>query len=319
MAFRKAERKKALLRLALTGPSGSGKTYSALKVAMGLTGDPDKIALIDTEAGSGELYADLLGQPYGYARLDPPFSPARYVEQIQEAEDGGFQVIIIDSLSHAWSGKGGILEIKDQASASSSSHNSFDAWRKVTPQHNALVDAILRSSAHIIVCVRTKTEWEITEDEKGKKKPIKIGLKPEQREGLEYEFTVVLDLSVEGHIATSSKDRTGLFDGQYRKLDEQAGRDLLGWLTSGVDPGAASLALLEDLRARALDCTTVDALNDLYRSTSGEAARLTPAHRDAFIEACGQVKKGLQKAGARRQPEEQAGLDFPGDAPAAAA
>lgn len=229
MAFKRAERKQAKLRLALAGPSGSGKTYSALLIASGLGG---RIALIDTEAGSGELYADLL--EYDYDRLDPPFDPKRYIKAIQSAEQAGYSVLILDSLSHAWSGTGGILDIKDNVSRASRSGNSFDAWRSVTPEHNALVDAILRSPMHIIATLRTKTAYEIVEDERGKKKPVKIGLKPEQREGMEYEFTVVLDLSVEGHTASSSKDRTGLFDARPAVPSVEMGRALLGWLTSGA-------------------------------------------------------------------------------------
>jgi len=312
--FHKAERRKAKLRLALCGPSGSGKTYSALLVARGLVGPSGRIALIDTERGSGELYANLT--EYDVAPLDAPFTPNRYVSLIRDAEAGGYDAVVIDSLSHAWSGEGGVLDMKEKAEKSQ--RNSFAAWRDVTPAHNVLVEAILQSNAHVIVTMRTKTAYDLVE-ENGKKKPVKVGLAPVQREGMEYEFTVVMDLSIEGHVATASKDRTSLFDGQHFVPDAKTGEVLKAWLESGVDPDAASQTLLEDLRARAIDCNTVETLTDLYRATSAEMARLTPAHRQAFIDACAQVKKGLQKADARRQPEEQAGLDFPGEAPAAAA
>lgn len=223
--FRPAKKSSAKLRLALCGPSGSGKTYSALKIAQGLGG---RIALIDTERGSGELYSHLC--PYDVAQLTPPFSPAAYINAMHEAERAGYDVLIIDSLSHAWSGPGGVLEMQDQAAKAL--RNSFAAWREVTPEHNRLVDTLLQSDCHVIVTMRTKTAYEVQQDG-AKTRVVKVGLAPVQRDGLEYEFTVVLDLSVDGHIATGTKDRTGLFDGQYFVPDEIAGKKLKKWLLDG--------------------------------------------------------------------------------------
>ena len=230
MAFRKAERKQAKLRLALCGPAGSGKTYSALLIAQGLA-PGGRIALIDTERSSGELYADLVD--YDCAPLAPPFTPNRYIELIREAEKTGYGVLIVDSLSHAWAGQGGILEMHDQAAAASRSGNSFMAWREVTPQHNALVDTMLGADLHLIVTLRTKTAYDVVDDGNGKKRPIKIGLAPVQRDGLEYEFTIVMDLSIDGHIATATKDRTRLFDGQHFVPSPETGKHLREWLESG--------------------------------------------------------------------------------------
>ncbi len=220
--FRPAQRSAAKLRLALCGPSGSGKTYSALRIASGLGG---RIALIDTERGSGELYAGLCA--YDVAQLTPPFTPARYIEGIHAAEKAGYDIVIIDSLSHAWSGPGGVLEMQDQAAKALK--NSFAAWREITPEHNRLVDTLLQTNLHLIVTMRTKTAYEVQQDG-GKTKVVKVGLAPVQREGLEYEFTVVLDLSLDGHVASSTKDRTGLFDGQHFVPDEDVGLRLGGWL-----------------------------------------------------------------------------------------
>ena len=155
--FKKAERKKARLRLGITGPAGSGKTFSALLIAQGLGG---KTALLDTEHGSGELYSHLMD--YDVADLTPPFTPSRYIELIKEAESKGYDILIIDSLSHAWQGEGGILDMHDRASAAT--RNSFAAWREITPHHNALVEAILQSSIHIIATMRSKTAYEVTND-----------------------------------------------------------------------------------------------------------------------------------------------------------
>ncbi len=243
--FQRAERKKAKLRLALCGPSGSGKTYSALLLAQGLGG---KIAMIDTENGSGELYSGLC--EYDVERITAPYTPKKYVAIIKEAEKAGYNVLVIDGLSHAWSGDGGILDMKDAATKASKSGNSYMAWRTITPEHNSLIEAMLTSSIHIIATMRTKTAYEIVE-ENGKKKPVKLGLAPVQREGMEYEFTVVLDLSVDGHIATSSKDRTGLFDGQFMKPSVETGKMVLDWLESGADlPPVLTLeAFIEKIEA----------------------------------------------------------------------
>jgi hypothetical protein len=230
--FQRAERKKAKLRLAINGPSGSGKTYSALQIAQGLA-PGGKIAMLDTERGSGELYAHIC--EYDVAPLAPPFSPDRYTKIIKGAELAGYDVLIIDSLSHAWSGDGGILDLHDKATSAERSRNSFMAWREVTPKHNALVDTILAANLHVIVTMRTKTAYEIVENDKGKKTPMKIGMAPIQRDGMEYEFTAVLDLSVDNHVATASKDRTGIFDGQHFVPTVATGESLRTWLDDGVE------------------------------------------------------------------------------------
>ena len=165
------------------------------------------------------------------AQISPPFNPEKYIRAIVEAEKAGYEILIIDSLSHAWSGEGGILDIQDRAAKSV--RNSFAAWREVTPLHNALVDKILASSCHIIVTMRTKTAYEVSTED-GKSKVTKVGLAPIQRDGVEYEFTLVMDLSIEGHIATASKDRTGLFDGQHFLPTEDMGRSLKKWLEGGT-------------------------------------------------------------------------------------
>jgi hypothetical protein len=224
--FKPARRSSAKLRLALLGPSGSGKTFSALKIAKGISG---KVALIDTERGSGELYSQVTD--YDVGQLTPPFTPTKYIEAIKAAEAAGYEIIIIDSLSHAWAGEGGVLDIHDKISKSV--RNSFAAWREVTPQHNQLVDAMLGSSAHIIATLRSKTSYEV-QNEGNKTKVVKVGLAPVQREGLEYEFTLVLELSVEGHVASASKDRTGLFDGQYFTPSEETGKLLSTWLQGDI-------------------------------------------------------------------------------------
>ena len=232
MAFRKAERKRARLKIGFSAPSGAGKTYSALLVAYGLCGNWEKIAVIDTENRSSELYSDL--GSYSVECIEPPFTPKKYRDAIQEAVDTGFEVLIIDSLSHAWIGEGGLLEMKENIESSSKSKNSYTAWRDVSPEHNRLVNAILQSDIDVIITTRAKTAYELSEDSNGKKVPKKIGLAPVFREGLEYELTVFFDLSQE-HIATASKDRTKLFDGKHFVPTIETGKLLSDWRSGGVE------------------------------------------------------------------------------------
>lgn len=228
MKFTKAVRKKAKLRLALTGPSGSGKTWGALLIAKGIGG---KIAVVDTERGSASLYEHLAD--FDVLDLPAPYAPERYVEAIKAAEQAGYDVLIIDSITHEWSGVGGCLELVDEIARARYKGNSWSAWNDVTPRHRGLLDAILQSTLHIIVTMRSKTETAQTE-ENGRKRVVKLGMKAEQRDGFEYEMTVVLDIVHDGHYATASKDRTGLFaDRDPEPITETTGKTLLDWLESG--------------------------------------------------------------------------------------
>ena len=257
--FKRAERKKARLRLALCGPSGSGKTYSAILIAQGLGG---KIALIDSERGSGSLYAHLC--EYDVADLEPPYTPLKYIQALKAAEQAGYNVIIVDSLTHPWAGQGGLLEEVDKRKGKG---NDFTAWREITPQHNALVDAILQSKCHVIATMRSKTAYDMVKDERtGKVKPVKVGLAPVQRDGMEYEFTAVLDLDVDRHFATSSKDRTELFDGKMSIPSIETGRELLAWLETGADDPLAKVYNLEAVQQAMAQTHDRAALTDYLQS-----------------------------------------------------
>jgi hypothetical protein len=302
--FHKAERKQAKLRLALCGPSGSGKTYSALLIAQGLA-PGGTVALIDSERGSGELYADLTA--YDVAPLAPPFTPARYIELIRAAEKARYAVLIIDGLSHAWAGDGGILAMHDKATAANRAGNSFAAWREVTPAHNALVDTILGANLHVIATMRTKTAYEIVDDG-GKKKPVKVGLAPVQRDGMEYEFTVVLDLSVEGHVATATKDRTRLFDGAHFRPTPDTGAALREWLEAGKDPAEESKKRLRTLKAQVGKMATVPHLNDWWRQHGSDIAQLTPGDAEKIKAHCS-LRKAAILAGEETKPPQGNGQD----------
>jgi hypothetical protein len=229
--IRKAERVKSKLRLGLAGPSGSGKTMSALKVAKGIGGT---VCLIDTERGSGDLYANLYD--YSVISLEPPFKPDLLIDAIHAAEKANFSVIIIDSLSHFWSDEGGILDQADKMQ--NSGKNRFTLWADLTPQHRRLVNALLNSPRHIIGTMRSKQEYAMETDDKGKASVKKLGLAPVQREGMEYEFTVFFDVS-QDHYAKATKDRTNMFKDEVFIMDEQTGARLSKWLEEGrADTGA---------------------------------------------------------------------------------
>ena len=227
--FRKAERRKAKLRLAITGPAGSGKTFGALLIAQGLGG---KIAMIDTENGSGDLYADACD--YDVETLTAPYSIQKYLAAIHEAENAGYDVLIIDSLSHAWSGEGGLLDMHNQLANSMKSGNSYVAWNKITPWHNRLIETMLASKCHIIATMRSKTEYAQLQNDRGRTEIRKVGLAPVQRDGMDYEFTIVFDLSME-HTVTVSKDRTSMFDRQVFTITQETGKILREWLEKGAE------------------------------------------------------------------------------------
>jgi hypothetical protein len=254
--FKKAERKQAKLRLALAGPSGSGKTYSALLLAMGLGG---RIAVIDTEHGSASLYADLVD--FDAMELHAPYSPERYIEAIVAAEQAGYDTLIIDSYSHEWTGSGGCLEQNETVAHQKFRGNTWAAWNETTPRHRKLTDKILTSSMHIICTMRSKTE---TVQGEGKK-ILKLGMKSEQRDGTDYEFTVVLDLTHDGHTATASKDRTKLFD-QPELISEETGKRLLNWLNSGISPEDRAKELLVDAIADIHQAVDMAALESAYNA-----------------------------------------------------
>lgn len=232
MAFKKALREKLPARVGICGSSGSGKTHSALRLAKGLA-NGGKILYICTEQGSAKLEAGKPGIPdFDIAVLEKPYTPQRYMALIDEAVKENPAVIIIDSLSHAWSGQGGVLEMVDRVKTGG---NNFTAWRELTPLHNKFVEHILSVPCHVICTMRTKTEWVTEKNENGRMVPKKVGLSPVQRDGMEYEFTVVFDIDREKHLATASKDRTSLFDESFGDLiTDEHGTRLREWLDAGA-------------------------------------------------------------------------------------
>lgn len=227
MQLRRAERKKVKLKMGIAGPTGSGKTYSALLLARGLTDDWDKIAVIDTENGSADLYSHL--GSYGVLPLSPPFEPEKYAKALAVCVKEGAEVVIIDSMSQEWAGDGGVLDYQSKLGG------RFQDWAKATPRHRAFIDAILQAPVHVICCSRVKTEWAIEQNEKGRATPQKLGLKVEQRDGIEYEYTVSWRLA-HGNMASCDKDRTGLFHGKADfKITTETGKELRSWADAGIE------------------------------------------------------------------------------------
>jgi hypothetical protein len=246
--LRKATRQKAKIRLGLSAVSGGGKTYSALLIAYGLCSDWSKIAVIDTENNSADLYAHL-GE-YCVLPLSAPYAPESYIKAIHECEEAAMEVIIIDSITHEWEGKGGCLQIQEQLGG------KYQDWAKVTPRHQAFIDSILQSKCHVITTVRRKQDYEMTKDSSGKMKVEKAGLKEVTRDGFEYELTANLELDTR-HNATASKDRTGLFMGSPSFIPSiETGLMIAEWCDSGIDPKVEITAAIKKLSK----CNTVDEL-----------------------------------------------------------
>lgn len=268
MKIERAQKKKQKLKIGLAGISGSGKTYSALTLAFSMC---QKICVIDTECGSASLYSDHFPE-YDILELQPPYSPQRYIEAIKTIEAAGYECIIIDSLSHEWNGAGGCLSMVDAVSKAGG--NSYTAWGKVTPHHDALISYMIASQTHIIVTMRTKTAYELCVNDKGKQVPVKVGMAPTQRDGIEYEFTIVFDLD-QNHNFTCSKDRTSMFNNIDipQPLNKDVGKKILEWLDSGIEPIKATPVLtivqnnIDDIKKNILIKFTKEAepIRDEYR------------------------------------------------------
>jgi len=230
MMFQKAVKQNLKARIALAGVAGSGKTFTGLTLASGLG---NKIAVIDTENDRASLYADV----FEFDKLNlTQHSPQMYTQAIQMAENAGYEVIVIDSLSHAWNGRGGALEMVNARGG------RFQDWAQVTPHQNALMDAIINSRCHVIATMRTKTEYSMDKDNRGKTKVTKLGTQAVQRDGVEYEFDIVAQMDM-NHNMTITKTRYAALDN--RTIPQPKGdlaTEILGWLNSGVEPAQAATA-----------------------------------------------------------------------------
>lgn len=233
MAFKKATKFESKLRLALAGPSGSGKTYTALTLAHALA-NGGGVAVIDTERGSASKYADAFPE-FDVQELDT-FHPNNYINAIHEAEAAGYAVLVIDSLSHAWNGPGGLLEQVEAITKRSKNGSSFNAWGEATPLQNKLIDAITRSKLHIICTMRTKTEYVIEPNQYGKSAPRKVGTAPVQRADVEYEFDVYADLDVDNTLIIHKSRCSELANAVISKPGPEVAETLKAWLSGAPAP-----------------------------------------------------------------------------------
>lgn len=223
--FTKAVKHDAKLRLAIAGPSGSGKTYTSLAIATALGGP---IAVVDTEHGSASKYADLF--QFDVLELHAPYHPDKYIEAIQNAAFVGYKVVILDSMTQAWNGEGGILELVEQAGKRQRTPNGYTAWADVTPIQNRLIEAIVSTKIHIIATMRSKQEYVQEKDDRGKSVIRKVGMAPIQRDGFEYEFDIFFDMDVENN-AIVSKTRCPELTGKViAKPGKQVAAILSKWL-----------------------------------------------------------------------------------------
>tara|TARA_B100001094_G_scaffold230100_1_gene224705 strand:- start:504 stop:1253 length:750 start_codon:yes stop_codon:yes gene_type:complete len=244
--LKKAEKRGQLLRAAVFGPSGSGKTFSSLSIAQGM--DSGEIGVIDTERGSASKYADRFD--FWTVQMTD-YSIDEYCAAL-EACGKVCGVVIIDSLTHAWQS---LLAEVDKLAQAKYRGNTWSAWSEGTPKQKQLVEALLQCPAHIIATMRTKTEWQTTDDGRGKMRPVRVGLAPEQGKGIEYEFDVLFELTTD-HIANVIKDRTGRFqDRLIEKPGEDFGKELAGWLrgdgTAPVMPETVKETAVETKAAKA--------------------------------------------------------------------
>lgn len=218
--IKKAERSSAYLKVAISGASGSGKSYSSLLLAKGLMGSLDKVCVLDTENGSANLYEHLGG--YSVLPFNPPYEPKRYIKAIEMMIAEGFECLILDSITPEWSGVGGILDIHTKLGG------KFQDWAVATPLHQAFIDSITNSKAHVISTLRKKEEHAMVV-KNGKTVVEKLGLKEIQRDGFGYEVTLAFDVNAD-HLAVATKDRTGLFDTPVPfQITEDSGKKLREW------------------------------------------------------------------------------------------
>lgn len=261
MKLQKAQRHQVKLRLGLSGVSGFGKTYSALLLAYGITQDWTKIAIIDTENKSASLYSHL--GDYNILNLEEPYNPERFIKAIETCELSQIEVIIIDSITHEWQGKGGCLELHEQLGG------RFQDWSKISPRHQAFIDKILNSNCHVITTVRRKIDYSMDSDMNGKSKVVKHGTKEITREGFEYELTVNFEIINDKHLVKSSKDRTGLFSGKPEFIINSAtGKRLVQWCNHGIS--------LNKIKEEIMSCETNESLKVIYNQYPNFATEIYP-------------------------------------------
>lgn len=309
--FAPAVKSQGKLRIALDGPSGAGKTFSSLLIATGIaeamdaaktpirTGSGRRIALIDTENASASDYADRFA--FDLVAIDAPYTVEKYLTALNAAEAEGYDIVVTDSLSHAWAGEGGLLRQKE--ALDSRGGNQYANWALPTKMHEALKSRILSCKIHLIATMRSKQEYALQGDDKtGKTRVVKLGMAPVQREGMEYEFTVCLDLAMD-HSAIASKDRTAMFDEAPFKPTKELGKQLYDWRMKGEVEEKARPQKVADSQPQAQRGTNgAVAGNGAAKGSPRETGEPTPTP-EMYIEAsklCLPLKTTLYKEREKR-------------------
>ena len=231
----KAVREKIAVKIALMGPSGSGKSYSALRLATGMleemkktgtdVGTNGRILFANTEGSRGRYYANEFD--YDIVDLVPPYAPEQFTELINYAVEEKYAILIIDSTSAEWEGKGGCLELQQQAGG------RYQDWKLITPRHDKFIDTMQYSPIHIIATMKGKDQYEVDKDERGRTAVKKLGVGAKQRDGFEYYFTTTFNIDVTSHMAKCEKDNTHIFENEgYTILSEDFGKKIIKWANS---------------------------------------------------------------------------------------
>lgn len=291
--FKKAVKHESKLRLAIAGPSGSGKTYTSLAIGTAL----GKVAVVDTESGSASKYADLFD--FDVMEIEAPFHPNKYIEAIKGAAQAGYDVVILDSLSHAWFAEGGVLSIVDAAAARSRSGNSYTAWKEGTPIHNSLITAILTAKIHVIGTMRSKTEYVMTTNDKGKQAPQKMGMAPVQRDGMEYEFDVMIDMDINNRGIVTKTRCSALTGAVIEKPGADVAQVLKDWLSGEPmpekkpePPTPAMMKKLHAIGVQKFGSEWDDARHELIGNlTDGRTKSSKELSYDEVVEFAGQLKE----------------------------
>ncbi|MFB7162287.1 ATP-binding protein [Streptomyces sp. NPDC056242] len=254
LAFSPATREKIKARLALMGVSGAGKTWTGLQITRGFD---ERFAVIDTERGSASKYAGIHGVQFDTLQLRR-FDPRQLIKALAAAAAAGYGAVLIDSLTHFWNGADGTLEQVDRAAKKGYSGNTFAGWSEGTPLQNAMVDALLSYPGHIVATMRARTEWSLETNERGKREPVRLGTRPEQRKGVEYEFDVVGQMDTDNTLTIIKSRCPDLHNAVIEKPDGRAiAATMLGWLNDGaagidpanyVDRATDEKATFDDLR-----------------------------------------------------------------------
>jgi DNA polymerase III delta prime subunit len=265
-----AEREKLKAALAIIGPSGAGKTLGGLILAHGMMKAkyPDleddevwlKVGLVDTEHERGKIYvnrSDLGVKKFRYINFTEPYSPARYDMAVKALKKAGAEVVVIDSISHAWEGSGGLLDMQQQAGG------TFSAWNKIKPHIQSFIKTLTQSDIHVISTIRTKIDYVIETSELGKQQIKKVGLKAIQKDDLEYEFQIVFQTDID-HTTKTSKDNSGMFEGKAFKISTEMGENIYRWLEEGIDVKEQERIQLQGIIDRIQELRTMNEETEKY-------------------------------------------------------